>query len=336
MKSSRALSQLTLVASDMAYGAPNFQILTTLRPYDDTEPAFSPGFSYDQQFQVVHQGADPGSGFKYLILKNSANADLIVSFAGTDGINHHDWAANSLALGWSQWERNRNSVLARIDQLASPGAAIHFTGQSLGGALAEYAAYQWIKNANVGIDGIQKQRAEQARTTLTTFNGLGSEQGISDNLHGRGPIDQSLLGGFSQSAAYWIRNDLVTRLGEGHSGVPVYKLDHTSLNIKPEFLQIRDSQHWDLGPVDAHRIEFGFYPRLSQSNNFDKFQTFTSGQFEALEIAAAETQRMSRMAAAIFNGKFKNETEAAATMAAGLIGGALLVMLQKLQTSRKK
>ena len=326
-KSDRVTSQNGLVASDMAYAA-NDQIFLgdeRLRPYDDTIPPFGPTFSYDDRYRVVNSRADSTTGFKYILFQHEVTSELLVAFAGTDGINYQDWAANSLALGWNQWLENRNLVLGEIGRRAATAPRIHFTGQSLGGALAEFAAYEFIQRTPVGT-----RPAQQTRMTLTTFNGLGSEHAISANLHAGGPIDQSFLSGISQSAAYWVRNDIVTRLGGGHSGVPVYRLDHRSLNIKPEWLQTRDQPTWDLGPVDAHRIEFGLYPHLFSSNYFERYQALSSGQFESFEITTAETQRMGRLASAIFNGKFSNDTEAAATIVAGMLGGAVLGSAQEI------
>src|SRR5688572_15005536 len=172
MKSSLRLSRLTLVASDMAYAAGNDDFLQnpSLRSYDDTDPALSPPFPLDDKFKVVQSHNDNDSGFKYLIFQHEDSRELIVAFAGTDGIDYRDWGANALALGWNQWARNRERVILDIGALQQGAPAIHFTGQSLGGALAEYAAYEWISRF-----GVAQRAAQQSRTTLTTFNGLGSE-----------------------------------------------------------------------------------------------------------------------------------------------------------------
>ena len=86
---------------------------------------------------------------------------------------------------------------------------------------------------------------------------------------GPGPSIEEYSEGVSQSAAYWVRNDIVARLGGGHSGVPVYKLDHLSYRQKPWFRQTPDDQYWDLGPVDAHRIEFGLYSGRRTTGEFE-------------------------------------------------------------------
>jgi Ca2+-binding RTX toxin-like protein len=285
-----------------------------LRPYDDTAPAISPEFPTDDRFKVVGSHSDDASGFKYLLFQHEASKELIVAFAGTDGIDYRDWGSNALALGWNQWQRNHDRVLSDIGAFSQHAPAIHFTGQSLGGALAEYAAYQWIERQPV-----QSRAAEQARTTLTTFNGLGSEDALRASS---ASFDTTFLGRLSQSAAYWVRNDLVARLGGGHSGVPVYQLDHLSYRHKPSFLQTRDDQYWDLDLVDAHRIEFGLYSGRRTRAEFEPSAVYDAAAFQPLEIGMTESQRVSRMSAAIFNGKFRNDTEAVATIVAGLIGAA--------------
>src|SRR5688572_23541521 len=177
----------------MAYAAGNLTFLEQpkLRAYDDTDPAISPGFSVDGGFKVVRSHADLESGFKYLLFQHESTRELIVAFAGTDGIDYRDWGANALALGWNQWDRNRIRVFNDITAFTQHAPAIHFAGQSLGGALAEYAAYEWLKRFDAA-----GRVVEQGRTTLTTFNGLGSEDGL--RAASGSTFDRGILAGVSQ------------------------------------------------------------------------------------------------------------------------------------------
>ena len=87
------------------------------------------------------------------MLYQNVNAhELIVAMAGTDGTDIKDWWSNVTHYGWNQWEKNRITVLTQIDRLvqATQGPngeqpKIYFTGQSLGGALAQYAGYEFAE-----------------------------------------------------------------------------------------------------------------------------------------------------------------------------------------------
>jgi hypothetical protein len=73
--------------------------------------------------------------------------------------------------GIGQWDRNRTEMMEYFFPLKESGLvnSIQFTGHSLGGALAQYAAYDFV------LDGIVN--ANQA--SLTTFNALGGEVALS-------------------------------------------------------------------------------------------------------------------------------------------------------------
>ena len=55
---------------------------------------------------------------------------------------------------------------------------IHFAGQSLGGALAQYAAYDFVRARTTVGDAAFDPLFSAARVTLTTFNGLGGIEGL--------------------------------------------------------------------------------------------------------------------------------------------------------------
>ncbi|HNP42263.1 MAG TPA: hypothetical protein PKI24_22000, partial [Nitrospira sp.] len=86
---------------------------------------------------------------------------------------------------------------------------INFTGQSLGGALAQYAAYEYVVE--------MKKRTETyvpSDVTLTTFNGLGALWGLQANIkdeHGDPAFKSDMLAGIGFSAHYVVANDLVAR-----------------------------------------------------------------------------------------------------------------------------
>src|SRR5690349_16336304 len=254
-----SLSETLLVASDMAYAAGTQFSFTgvSLEPYDDTPPDnFRPDFVYDHEYVETRDLTDAPSGLKAILFNKASTNEYIIAFGGTDGLDPKDWQANALHLGWNQWQAAKAVVNRWITDARAIGATVHFTGQSLGGALAEFAAYDYLTSL-----GTDKVADNQAHITVTTFNGLGSELKLKEIYSN---FNESLLAGVSESAAYRVRNDLVSRLGGGHSGIPVYLLDMTSDHRVPDAMSARDFQYFDLGPVEGHRIESGLYAHLSQ------------------------------------------------------------------------
>jgi Ca2+-binding RTX toxin-like protein len=154
------------------------------------------------------------TGFKAVVLISPTN-EQIIAFTGTE--NLQDWKAN-IQLGWNQWagrvgdqttEPNGQSVLNYIRSTLTnyPSTTFHITGHSLGGGLAEYAAYftktdQTISSANI---------------SLTTFNAMG----VMDSLNryaGATPATVNALMQDVYVAHYMEKGDLVSRLGGGHVG----------------------------------------------------------------------------------------------------------------------
>jgi hypothetical protein len=113
--------------------------------------------------------------------------------------------ANTQHLGWNQWIANKPQIFEYLNSL-SPDTKITFTGQSLGGALAQYAAYEWIQSKIAADPNFDK-----SRISLVTFNALGGYLGLTSNL---GPYQASVLSGLGQAAHYVITGDLVSRLGK--------------------------------------------------------------------------------------------------------------------------
>lgn len=138
------LAKLTLLASDESYFSPQFPVLdgSLLQPLLDT-PSYNVHPQYDivpaREFVVDRHFLDNTTGFKAIAFRNVETNEVILAFGGTDGVNFQDWAANVEHLGWNQWAgndgNNRRDVFAYLNSLG-PTTKIHFTGQSLGGALA--------------------------------------------------------------------------------------------------------------------------------------------------------------------------------------------------------
>src|SRR5689334_6951995 len=165
------LAKVDLVACDMSYGADkaNVGIRTRLATYPDTTWGRECPYPVASGWEVREKFNDPSSGFKALAFINLFSNEIVIAMGGTDGPNTRDWLSNS-RLGWDQWTRNKASIFSFIDNLGFTPSMIHFTGQSLGGGLAEYAAYDYLARANPA-----DRPALKSRMTLVTFNGFGGE-----------------------------------------------------------------------------------------------------------------------------------------------------------------
>ena len=57
---------------------------------------------------------DGDTGLKVVLFKDDVAKEVIVAFAGTDGLNAKDWFANSAHYGWNQWSQECLVMLAAI------------------------------------------------------------------------------------------------------------------------------------------------------------------------------------------------------------------------------
>ena len=177
------LCKIDLVACDMSYGADktNVPIGSVLASYFDT-PNFDTGtecqYGIPSGYVVREKITDSDSGFKALVFVNVNTSEVIVAMAGTNGSDSRDWLSNT-RLGWDQWSNNKAAVFNCLDTLGFTPSKIHFTGQSLGGGLAEYAAYDYLARANPA-----DRAALKSRMSLVTFNGFGGAVMLSQNSPG--------------------------------------------------------------------------------------------------------------------------------------------------------
>lgn len=110
---------------------------------------------------------DPKTGFHAEIYQKIGTSEYTVAFTGTQPNDPagRDVLAD-LALGTTQWTTNKDSISAALSTL-SGASEITFTGHSLGGALAQYAAYDYLSN-----------NSSHPPVSLVTFNGLGGRDGL--------------------------------------------------------------------------------------------------------------------------------------------------------------
>lgn len=299
------LSKLALIACDESYFTPTrpIQDNSPLTPLPDTPKydilprfLFQQGFFKQTQFEVTELG------FKAIVFKNQAvingPAEYILAFGGTDGPDKVDWTSNT-QLGWNQWADNRvqSQIFTFLNSLGA-NDKITFTGQSLGGALAQYAAYDYIRRKTVNFPGNTDfdPTFDKSRISLITFNGLGGVKALTDNLATtQTPYDPNLLNDIDIGAVahFYVTNDLVARLGGGHVGGAEYRLDYKADAINPN-----TGNPYLLDFVNAHRIETGFYAKMEPGGEFLNAR---------LEVVAPLNIESAREYAALFGNLLNNK-----------------------------
>ncbi len=249
------LSKLALVASDAAYFTATLSAPQILAPLQDT-PTYNilPAYIITQGFEKRFERNNDAIGFKFVTYKNVTTNEVIVAFGGTDGSDPIDWTSNT-ALGWNQWLLGREQVFSDLRLMIDSETKVHFTGQSMGGALAQYAAYQWVQTKLTTTNPLNPEFLvdfDRSNVSLTTFNALGGLKGLTDHL----AYDPTVLQGLGLSGHFYVANDLVSRFGGGHVGGDTFLLDFKSDRTNDL------GQRYAYGLVDAHRIETGFYANL--------------------------------------------------------------------------
>ena len=183
-------------------------LLASASSYDND----SGGFEGYERIDLL-QGQD---GFNAHIYQNTNNTtDVVVALTGTEDLVDAFADAN---LGSNQWMNNGNNLIQRVSDIEGL-SKVTFTGHSLGGALAQFAAYDFL-NADNGNAGIE--------VSLATFNSLGGEEGIRQIEQDRGQtFDPTRLD--NANAAHFVdTRDVVARLGNGHLGGDVIAHDFGS------------------------------------------------------------------------------------------------------------
>ncbi len=166
----------------------------------------------------------PTTGFSLTIYKNDSSEEYIFAFRGTE-LSSQD-IYTDLVVGMKQWtdqtSRDLDAMIRKYTERNSD-AVIHFTGHSLGGALAQYAAYEY---AVASADPVNAGELV-ASFDLVTFNALGGVLALSDALlYPRGYV--ATLAETIDAAHFKIRTDVVSRLGDDHIGGELLVIDRPS------------------------------------------------------------------------------------------------------------
>ena len=164
-------------------------------------------------YRPVKTWRDPVSGFKGVALDNAAG-DRIYAVAGTEGIQD---ALADVNLGAQQIKNTAFGEMVEDAVLHSKKAKISFTGHSLGGGVAEAAAYLTARVAG-----------KSARIDVTSWNGLGGKSVLERAGETFDPDVQSRIAG----RAYGITTDPVSRIGE--HVVETYRIPRSHMRSAPQ------------------------------------------------------------------------------------------------------
>jgi hypothetical protein len=114
----------------------------------DEDHPYLEGWVVDFVADESDPAVPPREGLKAYVLRDPETGQRILTFRGTN--DTYDWQDNFGNLGWRQWdEQASDQLLSYFSGLDSPGP-LTIVGHSLGGALAQYAAYarhnlRWFK-----------------------------------------------------------------------------------------------------------------------------------------------------------------------------------------------
>jgi Ca2+-binding RTX toxin-like protein len=205
----------------------DFEILETLA--QASQDAYEAGNHNPDHYTLSERVEDPDTGFSVSIYGNDAENSYIFAFSGTE-MSVQD-VFSDLTLGLSQWSKNSGDIKNLIDRYFSENddPQLYLTGHSLGGALAQYAAYEYAMAYGISNPTVT------APFKLVTFNALGGELGLKNpDLYPAG-YDESITQTIN-AAHYKITGDIFSRLGGDHIGGELLAIDrpvNTPLGAHP-------------------------------------------------------------------------------------------------------
>jgi Ca2+-binding RTX toxin-like protein len=264
---------------------------------------------------------DSTTGFSGLIFYSADRNEYMVALTGTNGPDSQDWY-NNLNYSTTQWIANEQTMRDLLADVlaASPDsstARITFTGQSLGGALAQFAAYDFVES-NPGFN--------PGSLSIITFNGLGAIGGMRAM---RPDFNPQLLSG-AETAHYTVYNDIVHRLGEGNFNASnnTYLLDFRAIPGQDRALDI----------VDAHRIETGFYRGFGWADVNLVARDLGWGSFQSASrlhdinyLNVSEAQALAAAFGQLLNDSDHSPVESLARSIAGIAWGLTLTNFSEIQ-----
>jgi hypothetical protein len=197
-------------------------------------------------------------GLHVEVYRRRDSTDYIVSFRGTE-MPHLDDISTDLNLGWPQYKKSRSDIINLVHGLLSKGGFVDITGHSLGGALAQFTAYDLAQEAaDMGTP------EKLNHIGLTTWNALGGLWG----LQRENSYDPEVAANI-QARHYFRGDDLISRLGKGHVGGTLLRLDDRDgrvATIKDAHMQAELKESLQAGKVSSGTPDY--FPIADSSQRF--------------------------------------------------------------------
>ncbi len=209
---------------------------------------------------------------------NDDTSEAIIAFCGSE-MEINDWV-NNANRGWPQYGTHKNGIQDLLKSLIEKeGYKVNITGHSLGGALAQFAAYDYA---------VENKNASQ-NITLTTFNSLGGKWALEVNRTDYAKKVATVMNGIS-ATHYYRYDDFVSQLGEGHVGGQAVRLFGSLSDLRPNksFDVAHQKPALEVGLSELNRAEkippnYFHVHDVSQSVLAD----FVNGLSHKLQIAQA-------------------------------------------------
>lgn len=269
--------------------------------YESSDARLPGGYVPDVSFTEIGQLQDDLTGFRAVAFVNRRDNEAMLCFAGTE-LSAQD-AFSDLLLGANQWDNNREDVLGYLIDTLSAGGSVTLVGHSLGGALAQYAAY----DLSIELLGNGQLEEYASKIRVVTFNGLGGHAGLyARYLQDFNPTLLTPL--YENINHFYVQGDFVSRLGEGHVGGRVYEIPNMfSEGVRP------------LDPLDAHGLS------TVQNLLFGHSGIQNVVQQSPDYVSVSGIQRIAAELGGLLNGLEAEELEASLRLAGAVIGTFAIV-----------
>jgi len=309
------VTQLVLTASDQTYypvweGVP-------LAPVNNFGGTRMQPYTTPSGFVVVDTMTDPSTGFRMAFYKNPETNEVLAIPAGTDGIDLQDYSTDLLYTGYNQWDNNAEVFFEKLGRIVDTDTKIYFGAQSLGGALAQFAAAAFTETRKSEyITVTNPETGQQTTVSNPLYNhSLDNVAVITFAAPGVGDVLASEMPQFDPNGS---DVQQMTTLHYTTEGEVINMVGGDMVGGNGSIYYLPTDGQGDIGYL--HRITLGFWDSLEKINS--DLAGLTLSPRKTLDTA--DLQSIGAAVALIGANGQMTGTESAARMGlALLVGGAL-------------